>query len=116
VRYARKWQDGEGLKLISKRQSDFLDLLQRYFGNWHDNEVMKQWMQRKAKQYKARGNSQLFKRAISIIEEDSKRFIEWSNQLLERAPMILQPLANRLARLKEKEQHSGKSSRLLRAT
>lgn len=44
VLYARHWQEGGGLRVISKSQAAFLDKWQRAIGEWHDKEDMAAWL------------------------------------------------------------------------
>ena len=106
VLYARHWQDEKGLKVLSKTQALFLDQLQHIIGDWHDNEIMMNWLkneQEKAgnKTGKDPSNSKKTKAGTTEREKDALAF-EKAIKLMEEARIVLEARVIKKSKLSDK--------------
>ncbi len=113
--YARKWQEGSALRLVSQRQADWMDRLQHAFGDWHDNEEMINWFRDRAKKLGDGHPKERLQKAIQKMEQVSASCSAKTERLMKQSGSILQPLQQRLEALKPKKIVSKKASKFLRA-
>src|SRR5687767_1318896 len=114
LRYARNWQDEKAKRILSNTQTRFLDQLQHLIGFWHDNEVMKKWLQEKQKESDKEISSfakktslassnqiagQAFSRAYDFMEVIKKKTRVLVKNKSKMSRKILRPLAQRLNRI-----------------
>lgn len=107
VLYARHWQEGKGLSLISGNQARFLDRLQRLIGNWHDAEEMIGWLKKSAlkKQWTETDKAQL-ELPLECLYGRSAYYATQVNEKLVTANAVFRPLVRRLAKLNEEKDKS----------
>jgi CHAD domain-containing protein len=105
VLYARHWQEGEALRILSKRQAEYLDELQHLIGYWHDNRVMISWLsdQRANKESENKGKDSHhvlagFSKALQVLEATQLRHQERVVSKLNHCEKILGPLKGRLSK------------------
>lgn len=114
LRYARNWQDEKAKRILSNTQTRFLDQLQHLIGFWHDNEVMKKWLQEKQKESGKEISSfakktslasskqianQVFLKAYQFMEVIKKKTGALVKNKSKMSGKILRPLAQRLNRI-----------------
>jgi CHAD domain-containing protein len=106
ILYARHWQEGTGLRLLSNRQAVFLDRLQHLLGYWHDNEAMIAWLkEQQAHCMKSISKSQSnavkekFRKALQLLQERGQRYHKNVCTGLDQCNRIMRPLAGRLEKI-----------------
>ena len=103
ILYARHWQEGKALRILSKRQAVFLDQLQHQIGYWNDNKEMISWVKDQQKKYNKRGSTtskkedaQAFRRALELLNEKGIRYSERVHLKLQRGKTVLAAFSRRL--------------------
>lgn len=114
LRYARNWQDEKAKRILSNTQTRFLDQLQHLIGFWHDNEVMKKWLQEKQKESGVKSSSAFKKTSINNLNQTNGQAFSKAYEFMEAlkkktgaivknkskmSGKILHPLAQRLNRI-----------------
>jgi len=101
ILYARHWQEGRGLAIISRRQAIFLDRFQHEIGDWHDTVAMGCWI---AEQMQIHNDKNLdlrqkmqWRKGLKIIESDSKRLSGKVAATQKSCSRVMKPICPRLA-------------------